>query len=568
MATVFCSNGFEQFFELLSDEKISLHEFDVRLNKAIEYIAEEGFLGRVFVQTQIPPNVYDPEGMYYDACMYEDAQGYGEDYCREEYETAEQGLITVICYPKKGYVWSDAQRRQIHFFIQLIYLLSSRIKLLNLINRAKTSDGMTGTANLSGVMRFGIGLQSRGILEKYQCAFMNIKNFKYVNQRFGNSEGDVVLQEYCHLINEFLNEDEIIGRMGGDNFVVLFLKEREDKFLDFMKEIRVCLPNGKRVNLETRMGLYKIVDGDIMSSIMDRGTTALNIARSTKTRDWVWFEKSMQDEEERNKIVSGLFAQALQNQEFVVYYQPKVSLTDNCLCGAEALVRWNRDGKMIPPGEFIPVLEREGTICDLDFYVFEKVCQDINLWQAQGIDPVRVSVNFSKVHMFNFSFTKRVLAVLEKYHIDTHYIEIELTESSTKDSYVDLIEFIRSMRDCGINVSIDDFGTGYSSLSLLKDLEVDIIKLDKSFIDHIEKKGGTDEIVIKNIIRMVNELNLQVIAEGVETLGQASFLKNAHCSMAQGYLFDRPLPREEFESRLVRGRDYYAGAKMKYISID
>lgn len=172
-----------------------------------------------------------------------------------------------------------------------------------------------------------------------------------------------------------------------------------------------------------------------------------------------------------------------------------------------------------------------------------------------------MSANFSKVHVFDWLFTRRILSIMQKYDVDSRYIEIELTESSGQADYRDLVEFITSMRDCGINVSIDDFGTGYSSLSLLKELQVDIIKLDKSFIDDIEKQNGIDEIVIKNIINMVNELDMQVIAEGVETSGQAEFLKNANCAMAQGYLFDRPLPCEEFEQRLTKGREYISRLK-------
>ena len=174
---------------------------------------------------------------------------------------------------------------------------------------------------------------------------------------------------------------------------------------------------------------------------------------------------------------------------------------------------------------------------------------------------MKVSVNFSKVHIFDWLFTKRILSIMQKYGVDSKYIEIELTESSSQADYRDLMEFITSMRDCGINVSIDDFGTGYSSLSLLKELKVDIIKLDKSFIDDIENRDGIDEIVIKNIINMVNELDMQVIAEGVETSGQAEFLRNAKCAMAQGYLFDRPLPCEEFEQRLTVGREYISRLK-------
>ena len=328
-----------------------------------------------------------------------------------------------------------------------------------------------------------------------------------------------------------------------------------------MSNMNIHIESEGDIEIETRMGIYAVQSGDTMNDIMNASTTALNVAKKNINSDRVWFEAYMMEQEVRDKTIAGLFAQAIKNNEFLAYYQPKVLLTNNRLCGCEALVRWKRDGKLVPPMEFIPVLERNGDICELDFYVFETVCKDISRWRSQGIEPVKVSVNFSKVHIFDWLFTKRILSIMQKYGVDSKYIEIELTESSSQADYRDLMEFITSMRDCGINVSIDDFGTGYSSLSLLKELKVDIIKLDKSFIDDIEKRDGIDEIVIKNIINMVNELDMQVIAEGVETSGQAEFLRNAKCAMAQGYLFDRPLPCEEFEQRLTVGREYISRLK-------
>ena len=245
-----------------------------------------------------------------------------------------------------------------------------------------------------------------------------------------------------------------------------------------------------------------------------------------------------------------MFPKALENREFVVYYQPKVTLEDNCLCGCEALVRWFRDGVMVPPMQFIPVLEWEGSVCKLDFYVLDQVCRDVQEWMAKGIEPVRISVNFSKAHLHNPDLAKKILAVLQKYDVPSRYIEIELTEMSGYENYETLLDFVRTMHESGVSTSIDDFGTGYSSLNLLKDLNVDIIKLDKSFLNNMESRKKNDVIVIKNIIQMVNELDMEVIAEGVETMEQADFLRGMHCCMAQGFLFDRPLPHDDFEKRL------------------
>mgnify|MGYP003294369310 CR=1 FL=1 len=209
--------------------------------------------------------------------------------------------------------------------------------------------------------------------------------------------------------------------------------------------------------------------------------------------------------------------------------------------------------------DFIPVLEREGSICELDFYVLETICADIKKWQDMGIDPVRVSTNFSKMHLHNKALAERIVSVINKYGIDSRFIEIELTEMTGYEDYDALAAFVAEMKAYGIHTSIDDFGTGYSSLNLLKELDVDIIKLDRSFFNNIavnDDENSHDRIVIKNIVNMVKELNMEVIAEGIETCGQVEFLKDIRCCMVQGYLYDRPLPQEQFLDRLMGHRIY------------
>ena len=210
--------------------------------------------------------------------------------------------------------------------------------------------------------------------------------------------------------------------------------------------------------------------------------------------------------------------------------------------------------------EFIPSLEKDGTICDLDFFVFETVCKSIRDWLDRGIEPVCISSNFSRIHLKNDLFADRILKIMEKYDIDSKYVEIEITESASYEDFQRLEIFLAEMKKHDIDVSIDDFGTGYSSLSLLKNLDVDIIKLDRSFIMDIDsdksQKSRNDRIVINNIIRMANELNMRVIAEGVETEDQAAFLQDASCEMAQGYLFDRPVSHDDFENLLLGNRKY------------
>jgi EAL domain-containing protein (putative c-di-GMP-specific phosphodiesterase class I) len=274
-------------------------------------------------------------------------------------------------------------------------------------------------------------------------------------------------------------------------------------------------------------------------------------ARVIKNRDVVFLTKEMQIQSIHQREISSEFHNALRNRELVVFYQPKIDLTDKHINGAEALARWVRHKTIVPPMDFIPVLEREGSICELDFYVFETACNDIHEWIKAGIEPVRISSNFSKLHLRNEDFADRILGILHKYELDGKYIEVELTEVSDFDDTVAMKKFIDIMRQNDIGVAIDDFGTGYSTLNVLKDYNISVVKIDKSLLNNIGKANSHDEVILRNVVKMARELSKDVIAEGVESQEQADYLKGINCRSAQGFLFDKPLVRDDFQKRLT-----------------
>ena len=423
-------------------------------------------------------------------------------------------------------------------------------------------DRQTGVPNTDCFIKYGNILAAQGRLSDYAAAYINIKNFKYVNKTFGSRQGDILLKNFSQAMAAFVKDDGMFARLGGDNFILFIRKGRITDLRTFTDALSFEMGEGEEkqiYDLRLRMGIYEVGADDAMSDVMNKTTVAYNAAKMDLRQDVVFFSPVLLDAAIHKRTVSTLFPKALENREFVVYYQPKIRLSDNSLCGCEALSRWIRDGRVVPPMEYIPVLEGEGTICRLAFYIFELVCMDIKRWLEMGIEPVRVSVNFSKIHLYNNRLAEQIMGIVKKYGIDTKYIEVELTEMTGAEDFCALNSFVEKMKQNGISTSIDDFGTGYSSLNLLKDLDVDIIKLDKSFFSNIHSEDGgisTDRIVVKNIVSMVNELNMNAISEGVETTAQAVFLRDVKCSMAQGFLFDKPLPRDEYESRLYN-RDYY-----------
>ena len=233
--------------------------------------------------------------------------------------------------------------------------------------------------------------------------------------------------------------------------------------------------------------------------------------------------------------------QALQNNEFVVYFQPKVSITDMKIAGAEALVRWVYDGQVLPPVKFIPFCERTGLVIDIDFYVLEETCKKMREWLDAGMQLVRISVNFSKYHFNEAGVAERIYNVINRYGIPPEYIEVEFTETAYLDKEELLESTVDKLRSYGIKSSIDDFGSGYSSLNLLQNMDFEVVKLDKSLLGKGVENDKAKK-VISSIIHMAKELDMEVLAEGVETVEELKLLKSLRCDIVQGFFFDKPLP--------------------------
>lgn len=559
MSYVLCSDGFSKFMEMISNCEDGLDKLEDLIGEALVHVREELHLGKAAMVMEVRPNMYQPRGrsICHDFFTYE--KGYATEELKESYITGNKGVFSMIFHAEFGYEWNEDEKKAVRTVSHAIYAAMRRARLKELVDRAMMTDSMTMVSNTAGMKLFLAQVVAKNNLAAYNCAFMNIKNFRYYNQKVGSSLGDELLRVYASKVSDFLLPDENITRMGGDNFIVFVKKERIGAFFERMKKITIQLwvdNQPMSMEVETRIGIYDIAPGNNIDDALNCATIALGYARQQNAKNVVWFEKKMRDKDIQAQDISIAFPTALKNGDLIVYYQPKICLKDNSLCGSEALVRWVRDGVVVPPMDFIPALEKEGTICELDMYVFEKVCKDIRRWLDHGMKPVRVSVNFSKLHFKNDNFAEHILDIIHRQGVPATFIEIELTEASGFESFENFVKFSKVMRDNGIEVSIDDFGTGYSSLNVLKRLNVDIIKLDKSFIDTIRNNDEQDEVFVKNIVTMINELGMRVVAEGVETDTQVEFLKQIDCSAVQGYYYDRPMPRDRFEERLLEKRIY------------
>lgn len=468
-------------------------------------------------------------------------------------------------------VQSDLDSSQSDIFIRLNFsrilavisvLIIIIFALYSIINSAKTADEMvsydslTEVYNYDKLLRYASKMQKKGRLQEHTIVMLNIKDFKYINQLNGSDAGDEILKNFAAYIYPHIGKQEMISRPGGDSFILFIKSPNTDRIISHILKANISFSVGsvvKEMNIISRCGVYDITFGDDIHTALNNASLALNKAK-TSTSNIVYFNDKMVDEMITEKDILTAFRSGIKNEEFKVFYQPKVNITTGKLCGAEALIRWVKDGEIIPPFKFIPVLEKDGSITQLDMYVLDHVCQDIQKWKEQGISTVRISSNFSRLHLQNKKFADNIIRTIESYNILPSDIEVELTESSEYEDLSVMQNFINKMKRHGIYTSIDDFGTGYSSLSMLQELDVDTIKIDKSFIDHINDEDVSDNKTSKmvaNVIHLVNDLDRSIVCEGVETKTQARFLVDAGCIIAQGYLYNKPLPKEEFEAKLL-----------------
>lgn len=396
---------------------------------------------------------------------------------------------------------------------------------------------------------------AEGIIGTCVACYFNMKRFSVVNNQLGREMGTAMLKLFLKGLEDKLQENGIVCRVSEDNFVMLFEAELLDTVRQYLNGTTIeAEKNGMtRIHLSAHAGYYVIPpECQSASDIMDRISMAFVSAKYVQKVPYVFFDEKIMREVENTKEVESCFADAIENEEFLVYYQPKVCLKNYRLEGAEALCRWKHNGEMVQPFRFIPVLEQSHLICILDFYMLEHVCRDICRWLKEGKPVVRVSVNLSRAHLGDVELLEHVLEIVDRYKVPHEYIEIELTETTMDVDYRELKSVVTGLRNQGISVAVDDFGVGYSSLNLIREMSWKVLKIDRTFLQTEDEEDEELQkgMMLKHIVAMAQNLGLECIAEGVETVEQVTMLKENNCYMAQGYLFDPPLPVEKYEERL------------------
>lgn len=464
------------------------------------------------------------------------------------------GFVEITSGIKKGEVWTEEAKKDSYILARLIYLLFGRARAMHALEQMSFYDSMTGIPNITMLNKVIAKTFEQGGQIGYCGNFINIKNMKILNNRYTQVNGDRLIVMYANKLVEFVGQDGLVARLGGDNFVIFIKRIRENELLEYLKNIEVTLKlaegNELTVKLEARAGYYFLDEKTTPVDVIRNCDIALRYARNDEEADYVMFVESMKSGMLRIKQLEENIPFAIKNKEFRIYYQPKADISDADdfkLVGAEALVRWYKDDEVISPGEFIPVLERNGMVTLVDFYVFENVCKAIKDWEKRGLKPVRISSNFSRRHLFDECFADKVEDIVRRYEVDPKYLEIEITESYDNEDMYALKEFERRMHQIGLKLTVDDFGSGFSSIKMLKNIVSDTVKLDKSIVDDIGTGDDGSDNIIKYIIQMILSLGKDIIAEGVEYKHQADYLRENGCNKIQGYMYGRPMPINEFE---------------------
>lgn len=415
-------------------------------------------------------------------------------------------------------------------------------------------DSLTGLWNLTKLIEEG----DRKLREepyRYALLYIDIDDFKYINDVRGYAGGDAILKRLAEELRNFIGHDEIVAKIAADHFILLLRHNGQVSFENRLKKLDGVLSSFNDENAACHTifscGICIINASDTIVEALDHAHYAKDSRQRAHHNTYFYFSDDIMARVREEKNLEESMGGSLANGDFIPYFQPKVDMTTGELVGAEALVRWRHPERgLIPPGVFIPLFERNAFITKIDFHIYEETCRFLRALLDGGKRVIPISCNFSRIHFLDLTFPDRLLDVARRHGVPTSLIDIELTETIAMGNTNMTIQQVTRLKELEFKISIDDFGTGYSSLGLLCKLDMDMLKLDKMFLDQAQTSPCNREL-IEGLLQMAARLGITVLCEGVETQEQADFLKAIGCTLAQGYLYDRPLPREDFERKWI-----------------
>lgn len=421
--------------------------------------------------------------------------------------------------------------------------------LTNLPNRVLLNDRVAQAISLA--KRHGTHLA---------VLFLDLDNFKHINDSLGHSTGDKLLQSVANRLCACVRASDTVSRQGGDEFVVLVTEDRftenaaqiADKILSALAAPHVIGEHELHVTTSIGISVYP-ADGQDAEALLKNADTAMYSAKEKGRNNYQYFKAAMNVRAVERQVMEAALRSALQRQEFVLHYQPKVNLDTGGMSGVEALLRWMHPQRgLVVPGGFMPVAENCGLMVPIGRWVLREACTQTKCWQEAGLSPHSIAVNISAPEFCATNFIEDVRAILTETGLDPRCLQLEITESVLMRDAEASVDILGQLKNMGVQVAVDDFGAGFSSLSYLAKFPIDILKIAPSFVRDISSATGSG-VIASAVIAMAASLKQVVVAEGVEDQLQWAFLKVQHCDEGQGYLFGRPLAAEPFTALLARG---------------
>lgn len=447
---------------------------------------------------------------------------------------------------------------------QLKKELEQNINIEKRIAEASYRDIITGYGNFE---KFKVDAQT--ILNDnpdtdYVMFYFNIKNFKYINETYGHNVGDQTLKAVADVLNKYMQEGETFARVISDTYIMMIHSKAEDPFMSIFNNIKAevhdaCLAIQDRFVVDFTTGIL-IIDETMHSysinRLVDRAMMAGKSIDASTGVSYAFYDdeyhKKVLNEAQLENSIHG----ALENNEFCAYVQPKYDIASKSLIGGELLVRWMSPSKgFLEPAAFIPSFEKNGFIYQIDCFMLEQACKSIRRYLDSDIYVIPFSVNLSRVTLAHPDFLSKVQEIVDRYYIPHHYLEFEITESIFSENYALMIDVLTKLKSLDFIINMDDFGTGYSSLTLLRDLPIDVIKLDHDFLSRSATNDKNAVSILRSIIDMAHTLDIRVVSEGIETVEQLDMLRSINCEIGQGFLFAKPMPIEDYDKMI---KDYSA----------
>jgi diguanylate cyclase (GGDEF)-like protein/PAS domain S-box-containing protein len=420
--------------------------------------------------------------------------------------------------------------------------------LTDLPNRTLLNDRLTQA--IASARRHDTGLA---------VLFVDLDRFKQINDSFGHAMGDALLQSVAHRLLACVRTSDTVSRLGGDEFVILLseLGHVEDAVMAANKVLS-ALAAPHRVaqhdlDVTVSIGVSTFpFDGQDAETLIKNADTAMYHAKENGRNNYQFFEQGMNERAVGRQVLEGSLRHALERQEFVLHFQPKVNLETGAITGSEALIRWlHPDRGLVPPAQFVPIAEDSGLILPIGQWVLREACRQARSWLDAGLGPMPVAVNISTLEFRGKHFLEGIRAILLETGLPPHFLELELTESVLMQHPESTVSVLRALKSIGVRLAVDDFGTGYSSLSYLRRFPIDVLKLDRSFVHDIASPETNDASIVSAVITMGKSLKYRVIAEGVETKEQLTFLQAHRCDEGQGFYFSPPVPPGQFAELLA-----------------